>query len=955
MPKILNKKLIILIKNMDSIKIKGARENNLKNIDLEIPRDKLVVITGLSGSGKSSLAFDTIYAEGQRRYVESLSSYARQFLGVMQKPDVDYIEGLSPAISIDQKSASRNPRSTVGTITEIYDYMRLLFARAGIPHCPNCGKPVTGQTASEITEQIIKDSKNTRKIAILSPLVIDKKGEHRHVFEQIQKAGFIRIRFDGIIMDLNEAEKIEIDKQKKHNIDVVLDRLIIEAKGIDNSNRKRLFDSVEKALDFGNGRIIVYDFESKNEQSFSENFACIDCGISLSEIAPRSFSFNSPHGACPNCHGLGYTQEIEPRLVMPNPRLSIAEGAIRPWSRSTSHATWYFSIMEKAVSSHQVDINKPVKDLSKEDLKIVFYGTGSETFNVRGYLTTYEGVVPNLERRYRETDSDYVRKEIQKYMVTRVCPKCHGARLKEEVLAIKIFDKNIIEVSRLNIEQSYNFFNSLYSKLNKTQKQISKQIIKEIKERLKFLIDVGLPYLTIDRNATTLSGGEAQRIRLATQIGSGLMGVIYILDEPSIGLHQKDNAKLIKTLKKLRDLGNSVIVVEHDEETIRKADHLIDVGPGAGENGGKIICQGTPDKLMKSNNSMTADYLSGRKRIEIPKIRRLGSGEELKIIGASENNLKNIDVTIFLNKFVCITGVSGSGKSSLVNDVLAKTLSKEYHRADTVPGKHKEIIGKEKLNKVINIDQSPIGKSPRSNPATYVGVFTAIRELFASTEEAKMRGYGAGRFSFNVKGGRCEKCRGDGTLKIEMHFLPNIYITCEECKGRRYNKEALEINYKEKNIADILEMTVNEATKFFEYIPAIYTKLRVLEEVGLGYIKLGQPATTLSGGEAQRIKLATELSRRSTGKTLYILDEPTTGLHFDDVKKLLKVLNSLVDKGNTVLIIEHNLDVIKSSDYVIDLGPEGGDEGGEVVAVGTPEEIAKNKKSYTGQYLKKIL
>ena len=953
MPKIFN--INFQYRKMNSIKIKGAREHNLKNIDLEIPRDKLVVITGLSGSGKSSLAFDTIYAEGQRRYVESLSSYARQFLGVMQKPDVDYIEGLSPAISIDQKSASRNPRSTVGTITEIYDYMRLLFARAGIPHCPECGKPVTGQTATEITEQIVKSTKKTRRIAILSPLISDKKGEHKHIFDQIQRAGFVRVRLNNTIMDLEEAEKVDLERQKKHSIDVVLDRLIIESDGIDDSNRKRLFDSIEKALDLGNGRIVIYDFETKSDENFSENFACIDCGISLSEIAPRSFSFNSPHGACPNCHGLGSTQEIDPKLVMPNPRLSIAEGAIRPWSRSTGHATWYFSIMEKAVSSHGVDILKPVKNLSKEDLRVVLYGTGTETFNVRGYTTTYEGVIPNLERRFRETDSDYVRREIAKYMVTKVCSECEGARLKKDVLAVKILDKNIIEISRLNIEQSYIFFNSLYEKLNQTQKQISHQIIKEIKERLRFLIDVGLPYLAIDRNAATLSGGEAQRIRLATQIGSGLMGVIYILDEPSIGLHQKDNAKLIKTLKKLRDLGNSVIVVEHDEETMREADHLIDVGPGAGEEGGEIVWQGSPADIQKSKCSTTADYLSGRKKIETPKIRRLGSGEEIEIVGATENNLKNLNVKIALNKFVCVTGVSGSGKSSLINDILAKSLSKEYHRAETDPGKHKEIRGKEKLNKIINIDQSPIGKSPRSNPATYVGVFTPVRELFASTKEAKMRGYRAGRFSFNVKGGRCEKCRGDGTLKIEMHFLPNVYITCEECKGKRYNKEALEINYKEKNIADVLDMTVSEAAIFFKNIPTIYTKLAVLVEVGLGYIKLGQPATTLSGGEAQRIKLATELSRRGTGKTLYILDEPTTGLHFDDVKKLLKVLNSLVDKGNTVLVIEHNLDVIKSSDYVIDLGPEGGDKGGEVIAAGTPEEIAKNKKSFTGQYLKKVL
>lgn len=941
--------------NSNSIKITGAREHNLKNISLEIPRDKLVVITGLSGSGKSSLAFDTIYAEGQRRYVESLSSYARQFLGIMEKPDVDHIEGLSPAISIDQKSASRNPRSTVGTVTEIYDYLRLLFARAGIMHCPKCGKPVTRQTIAQITDQVIKGVKQTKRLAILSPMVLDKKGEHKDIFGQILKSGFGRVRVDNVIMDLDEADSKDLDKQKKHSIEVVVDRLILEPGNISESDRRRLYDSVEKALSLTKGKIIILDLETGRDTPYSELFACPDCGISMPEIAPRSFSFNSPHGACPVCQGLGFRQEIDPHLILPNSKLTINEGAIRPWVRSAANSTWYFAILEAAADEFGIDLNKPVSGLSKEDLKIILYGCGEETFSVRGYEAKYEGVIPNLERRYKETQSDYIRREIEKYMVIRKCPSCDGKRLKREVLGVLVGEKNIVDVSEMTIEDCLTFFKNLPEKLNAQQSQIARQILKEIVQRLEFLMNVGLSYLTINRNSATLAGGEAQRIRLATQIGSGLMGVLYILDEPSIGLHQRDNAKLLLTLKNLRDLGNTVIVVEHDRETMLDADWLIDIGPGAGEHGGKIIAEGTPETIMQSKDSITGDYLSGRRKIEIPKIRHAGSGEYLEIIGAEENNLQNVDVKIPLNTFTCVSGVSGSGKSTLINDILAKALAKKFFRAKDEPGKHEEIRGINYINKVINIDQSPIGKSPRSNPATYTGVFTLIRELFAATPEAKIRGYKAGRFSFNVRGGRCEKCRGDGFIRIEMHFLPDVYITCEECKGKRYNEEALEVTYKGKNIADVLDMTVEEAEEFFKNIPAIHYKLSVLFEVGLGYIKMGQLATTLSGGEAQRIKLATELAHRGTGKTLYILDEPTTGLHFEDVKKLLGVLNALVEKGNTVLIIEHNLDVIKSADYVIDLGPEGGSKGGKVIATGTPEEIASVKTSYTGQYLAKLL
>jgi len=940
---------------MENIKISGAREHNLKNISLEIPRDKLVVITGLSGSGKSSLAFDTIYAEGQRKYVESLSSYARQFLGIMEKPDVDSIEGLSPAISIDQKSSSRNPRSTVGTITEIYDYLRLLFARIGTIHCPKCGKPVIKQTHDQIVEQILKNSKQTRRIAVIAPVVEDKKGEHKDIFARLIKAGFSRVRIDGTIMDIDEAENKDLDKNVKHDIDIVVDRLILEPDVKDESNRSRLYDSVEKALVESNGKVIIYDFETKKDISYSEQFACPDCGISMPEIAPRSFSFNSPHGACKFCQGLGVKQEIEPKLVLPNSKLTISEGAIRPWSRNIAHSGWYSRILEKAAQTHGVDLDIPISKLSKEDLNLVLYGTGEEIYNVGGYETKYEGVIPNMVRRYKETESDYVKREIEKYMVIKKCPVCGGARLKKEVLGVLIDGLNISEVSDMTIENILKFFNNLSEKLTEEQKFIARQIVKEIKDRLNFLINVGLPYLTLNRNAATLAGGEAQRIRLATQIGSGLMGVLYILDEPSIGLHQRDNDKLLKTLIDLKNLGNTVIVVEHDEETIMNADWVVDIGPGAGENGGKVVCAGSPKDIMKCSDSITAQYLAGKRQIEIPRFRRPGNGHFLKIFGANENNLKNVNTTIPLNTFTCVTGVSGSGKSTLINDILARHLSQVFHRAKTEPGKFESITGLENLNKVIDIDQSPIGKTPRSNPATYTGVFTTIRDLFASTQEAKIRGYKAGRFSFNVKGGRCEKCGGEGVLKIEMHFLPDVYITCEDCKGKRYNKEALEVKYKGKSIADVLNMTVDEAFSFFKNIPAISQKLEVLSDVGLGYIRLGQPATTLSGGEAQRIKLATELAHRGTGKTFYILDEPTTGLHFEDVKKLIGVLTALVEKGNTVLVIEHNLDVIKSADYVIDLGPEGGDGGGEVVVAGTPEEVVKEPKSYTGKYLKKLL
>lgn len=934
----------------DKIVIKGAREHNLKNIDLEIPRDKLVVITGLSGSGKSSLAFDTIYAEGQRRYVESLSAYARQFLGLMEKPDVDQIDGLSPAISIDQKSASRNPRSTVATVTEIYDYLRLLFARIGTPHDPNTGEVLTKQTPTEIVDKIKAYQKDTR-IILLAPIVKDKKGEHRHLLDEIQKAGYSRVRLDGTIMPIEEVPSL--DRNKKHTIEVAVDRI-----AIDPSNPQRLVEAVEAALHLGEGVITVLNFDSGEEQLFSEHYTAAGSTFALPEIEPRLFSFNSPHGACPTCMGLGSLLIVDPELIVPNKKLSIAEGAIRPWSRTTQRLNWYTKLLEAVAKKHGFDLNVPVEMLTKDNLYILFYGTGEEVVGVPGpggrtYKTKFEGIIPNLERRYRETDSDFVKREIEKYMTTQICGSCQGKRLKPEVLAITIDDKSIADASELTVESAFEYFQKL--KLNPQQQKIASQILKEICARLRFLNDVGLNYLTLDRSANTLAGGEAQRIRLATQIGSSLMGVLYILDEPSIGLHQRDNDRLITTLKRLRDLGNTVIVVEHDEDTILASDYVIDIGPLAGEHGGQVVAVGAPTQIAKVKASLTGQYLSGHKKIDVPSSRRKPDGRSLKIVGATEHNLKDITVDIPLGIMTVVTGVSGSGKSSLINDILARKLSQEYHRSQEPTGKFKSIEGTENLDKVIDIDQSPIGRTPRSNPATYTGAFNDIRELFAMVPEAKIRGYSAGRFSFNVKGGRCENCKGDGIIKIEMHFLPDVYVTCDVCHGKRYNREALEIVYKGKNISDVLEMTIEEACSFFGNIPTISRKLETLNNVGLGYVKLGQPATTLSGGEAQRIKLAAELSRRATGRTLYILDEPTTGLHFEDVRKLLEVLNALVAMGNSVLIIEHNLDVVKSTDWVIDLGPEGGTGGGEVVAQGTPEEVAKAARSYTGQYLKKLL
>lgn len=933
----------------DRIIIRGAREHNLKNIDVELPRDKLVVITGLSGSGKSSLAFDTIYAEGQRRYVESLSAYARQFLGLMEKPDVDQIEGLSPAISIDQKSSSRNPRSTVGTVTEIYDYLRLLYARVGTPHCPICGREVTRQTAGQIVDQILALPSETR-IMLLAPVVDDKKGEHRQLVVELRKAGYSRIRVNGTIYDIEDFPVL--DKQKKHTIEAVVDRLTVDAE-----IQQRLTESVEQALALGEGVISVYQPDTDKETAYSERYACpVHTEISLPEIAPRNFSFNSPHGACPHCTGLGTRLEVDPEVVIPNRKLSIAEGAIRPWSRTTARMSWYTKLLDGVAKTHGFSLDVPVSAMRPADLKIILYGSGDDPISVRGpggrtYHTTYEGVIPNMERRYHETDSDFVRREIEKYMAEHECPVCHGQRLKPEMIAVTVEGRSIVEVTRLAIKEAGDFFSNL--KLPERETKIATQILKEVCARLQFLGDVGLDYLTLDRSANTLAGGEAQRIRLATQIGSSLMGVLYILDEPSIGLHQRDNDRLITTLVKLRDLGNTVIVVEHDEETIRASDYVVDIGPLAGEHGGRVVAADTPENLSKHPESLTGKYLSGELSIPVPSRRRPGNGKNLVIRNAREHNLRGIDVAIPLGRLVTVTGVSGSGKSSLVNDILAKKLSQVFHRAGDLPGQHDDIEGLKNLDKVISVDQSPIGRTPRSNPATYTSVFADIRELFAQTPEAKIRGYRAGRFSFNVKGGRCEVCRGDGILKIEMHFLPDVYVTCEECKGRRYNREALEIHYKGKNISEVLDMTVEEAVEFFENIPSIKRKLVTLNEVGLGYIHLGQAATTFSGGEAQRIKLATELARRSTGKTLYILDEPTTGLHFDDVKRLLGVLNALVDMGNSVLVIEHNLDVIKNSDYLIDMGPEGGSGGGQVIAQGMPEHVAEVKNSFTGQYLKK--
>ena len=938
----------------DHIFVKGARENNLKNIDVTIPRDKLVVLTGLSGSGKSSLAFDTIYAEGQRRYVESLSSYARMFLGQMDKPDVDYIDGLSPAISIDQKTTSKNPRSTVGTVTEIYDYFRLLWARVGTPHCPKCGKEIRQQTVDQIIDQILSLSEGTR-IQVLAPVVRGRKGEHTKVLDGARRSGFARVRVDGNLYDL--SEEIPMEKNKKHTVEVVVDRLIVRP-----DIRQRLTDSVETASGQSGGLVTINLLREEQDLHFSQNYACDDCGISIEELTPRMFSFNSPFGACPTCTGLGMQLKADPALIIPDESLSILDGAIvaSGWNsiRSDGISRMYFEALAK---KYQFSLRTPVKDLPAQVKQVILYGTGGEKLELhydqprgRGVLhQAFEGVANNLERRYQETQSDASRREIEEFMGECPCPACGGRRLRPEALAVTVGGLSIVEATELPVDDAIVFFDRL--ELRPTQMVIAAQILKEIRSRLRFLQSVGLGYLTLSRSSGTLSGGESQRIRLATQIGSSLMGVLYILDEPSIGLHQRDNDKLLATLQRLRDLGNTLIVVEHDEDTMRAADYLIDVGPGAGSHGGRIVAAGTPEEVMKNPDSLTGQYLSGRRRIALPAVRRPGSGKFLTVRGAEENNLKNIDVSIPLGTLTCVTGVSGSGKSSLVNEIIFKRLGVELNRMKAHPGKHRAIEGLEALDKVVGIDQSPIGRTPRSNPATYTNLFNDIRNLFAATQEAKARGYGPGRFSFNTKGGRCEACCGDGLLKIEMHFLSDVYVPCEVCRGKRYNRETLEVHYKGKNISEVLDMTVEEALTFFDAVPKIAERLRTLSDVGLGYVKLGQSSTTLSGGEAQRVKLATELSRRATGRTFYILDEPTTGLHAEDVRKLLQVLQRLVDAGNTVLVIEHNLDVIKCADWIVDLGPEGGVGGGTVVAQGTPEQVAEVEASYTGQYLKKIL
>ncbi len=1039
----------------DKIVIRGAREHNLKNIDVTIPRDKLVVITGLSGSGKSSLAFDTIFAEGQRRYIESLSAYARQFLDKMEKPDVDHIDGLSPAISIDQKGTTHNPRSTVGTVTEIYDYMRLLYARIGHPHCPICGREVSQQTVQQIVDAVLNLPDGSR-IMLLAPLVTGRKGEYKSIFEEMRRSGYVRVRVDGKIYDL--SEEIDLDKQKKHTIEVVVDRLVIhkrpksslsdishqegrnelqpfkqvaerptlydvnagrdgrsgedgagdeqvqvQQEEVDSSLRQRVADSLETTLKLGNGVVLVSIVDGE-EILFSERFACVYDGISLPEIAPRTFSFNSPHGACPTCTGLGTQQEIDAELVVTHPELSLAEGAIAPWSKVVNGSQWHASILEALAQKYNFSLNTPWRNLTEDQRQKVLYGAPEQLTirytpqhgRTRSYSINFEGVIPNLDRRYRQTDSQSIREEIEGFMSARVCPDCHGARLKPEALGVTVGGRNIVQVTRLSIVMAQRFFQELEAEsqpltaqrsvrslngngekngnpvapdpltpidprgplvevtLTGRERFIARQVFKEIRARLQFLVDVGLDYLSLDRAAASLSGGEAQRIRLATQIGSGLMGVLYILDEPSIGLHQRDNARLIKTLERLRDLGNTLLVVEHDEDTMRAADHIIDIGPGPGEHGGKVVAEGTYKDIIASTDSLTGDYLSRRKRIPLPTQRREGNGRPLRIVGARENNLKNITVDIPLGKFVVVTGVSGSGKSTLITDILYRKLAHALYRAHDRPGAHDAIEGMEFLDKVIDIDQSPIGRTPRSNPATYTNAFTGIRELFAQVPESRIRGYQPGRFSFNVKGGRCEACKGEGIVKIEMNFLPDVYVPCEVCKGKRYNREALEIHYKGKNIADVLDMTVEEAMGFFANVPSIFNKMKTLFDVGLGYMRLGQPATTLSGGEAQRVKLATELARRATGRTMYILDEPTTGLHFADVDRLLQVLQRLVDAGNSIIVIEHNLEVIKSADWIIDLGPEGGDAGGQVIAEGTPEDVAENEQSFTGYFLKRM-
>ena len=939
---------------MNEIVIKGAREHNLKNVDLKIPRDKLVVFTGLSGSGKSSLAFDTIYADGQRRYVESLSSYARMFLGQMEKPDVDSIEGLSPAISIDQKTTSKNPRSTVGTVTEIYDYLRLLWARVGTPHCPICGKEIKQQTIDQIIDQVLELPEATR-IQVMAPVIRGKKGEHAKVFEDARRSGYVRCRVDGITYDL--SEEIRLEKNKKHSIEIVVDRLVIR-----DDIARRLTDSVEIASGLSGGLVVINVVGEDRDILFSQNYACEDCGVSIEELTPRMFSFNNPYGACPTCTGLGSQLKVDPDLVIPNKNLSILEGAITAsgWSniKSDGISRMYFDALSK---KYRFKLDTPVKDLSKEVMDVILYGTRGEELTLhydqpRGKGTLhqpFEGICNNLERRYKETQSDAMRRELEDCMSECPCPTCQGRRLRKESLAVTVGGLDIDAFCHKSVTQALDFVDHL--ELSETQMMIAERILKEIKNRLGFLQSVGLQYLTLSRGAGSLSGGESQRIRLATQIGSSLMGVLYILDEPSIGLHQRDNDMLLKTMQDLRDLGNTLLVVEHDEDTMRAADYIIDVGPGAGVHGGEIVAAGTPEEVMNTPGSITGDYLSGRRKIPVPKERRTGNGKHLKVIGAAENNLHHIDVDFPLGTFICVTGVSGSGKSSLINEILYKKLGADLNRVKVRPGKHDRIEGEEFLDKVIDIDQSPIGRTPRSNPATYTGLFNDIRELFASTQDAKARGYGPGRFSFNTRGGRCEACQGDGLLKIEMHFLPDIYVPCEVCKGKRYNRETLEVHYKGKNIYEVLEMTVDEALPFFENLPRIYNRLKTLEEVGLGYVKLGQASTTLSGGEAQRVKLATELSKRSTGKTIYILDEPTTGLHSYDVQRLIDVLQKLVDAGNTVVVIEHNLDVIKTADYIIDLGPEGGDGGGTIVCTGTPEEVAQCDRSYTGKYLKRML
>lgn len=934
----------------DKIIIKGARQHNLKNLDIQLPRDRFIVITGLSGSGKSSLAFDTIYAEGQRRYVESLSAYARQFLGQMDKPDIDYIEGLSPAISIDQRTTSKNPRSTVGTVTEIYDYLRLLFARAGTPYCPQCGIEITQQTVEQMVDSVMGLAERT-KIQLLAPIVRGRKGEHTKLLEEMRKSGYVRVRVDGETMDL--GEEIKLDRNKKHTLEVVVDRLVVKA-GIE----KRLADSIETCLKLSKGVLIV-DVTGGSEMVFSQNYACIKCGISMEELSPRFFSFNSPYGACPKCNGLGNFFKVDPALIIPDTGKSLRGGAVT--SMSASEDSWYYGMVEAILNHYGYTGDTPFSEVDKKTMDMILFGSEGQKFRVshrgkngeRVYSVPFEGVVNNLQRRYRETQSDYIKNYIETFMSVIPCPECRGTRLKDEALAVRIGDRNIAQITDMSVAEALDYFNRL--ELEGSRQIIAHQILKEIKERLGFLVNVGLDYLTLSRAAGTLSGGEAQRIRLATQIGSSLVGVLYILDEPSIGLHQRDNRRLIDTLRRLTDLGNTLIVVEHDEETIRSADHILDIGPGAGIHGGRVVAEGPLEDILACRQSVTGQYIRGDREISVPEMRRKPNGKHVVVKGAAENNLKDLDVDFPLGVFVCVTGVSGSGKSTLVNEILYKGIAQRLYRSRAKPGKHGSIEGIENIDKIIDIDQSPIGRTPRSNPATYTGVFDHIRDLFASTPEARMRGYKKGRFSFNVKGGRCEACRGDGIIKIEMHFLPDVYVPCELCKGKRYNRETLQIRYKGKTISDVLDMTVEEALEFFGNIPPLKRKLKTMYDVGLGYIRLGQPSTQLSGGEAQRVKLATELSKRSTGKTLYILDEPTTGLHFEDVNKLIGVLSRLADGGNTIIVIEHNLDVIKTADYIIDLGPEGGDRGGRVIAAGTPEEIAREKHSFTGQFLKKIL